>query len=108
MLRLVVSGRLNDSEKMIAGRIARQVCSLTGDIEDVERQARAQLLAEQDREQREKPLTRRRTADGQIVAVPNPLHGGSPQPWHPPSPVPAGGVVTAPPATPLGDPGFPW
>jgi hypothetical protein len=88
--RLLLEGRLSgDGPGLeIAGEAGRAICDLTGVTEQIVAQARGQLAAEQEAAAAGKALLRGRTADGHMVALPNPHFAGTPQPFHPPASAP--------------------
>lgn len=80
-----MGGKLSEAEQLIAGQITRTACALTGVTGDIEAEARRQLLAEQEAEERSKPLRLAQSGGGSgLVAGPNPLNPSRPQPFHPP------------------------
>ena len=81
LMRLLVGGRLDEVEQVLAGQLARWACSVTGVTADIEAQACARLLAEQEAEARSKRHWLRPAGDGTgRLAVPNPGHPATPTP----------------------------
>jgi uncharacterized Zn finger protein (UPF0148 family) len=94
--RMLAEDRLDDEGIELAAEIGRGICDLTGRTGEIEADARARLLSERESEFRNRPVLLDRQTG---VAHPNPLHARTPQPFHPPSALPAGattsGVVPA-------------
>jgi hypothetical protein len=82
LLRLLASGKLTEAEVFIAGTLGSWACAITGTMEGIEAQARAELLAEQEQAARDKPLHLRNTREG-VVASANPHNNGTPMPFDP-------------------------
>jgi len=81
LLRLLMGGQLSEPEQLIAGELARHVCSATGVTQQIEAGARARLVGEQEAEARSKRHWLRPAGDGTgRLAVPNPGHPGTPTP----------------------------
>lgn len=98
LMRLLMGGQLSDAEALLAGRLARQVCTATGALDAVMAQARAELLAEQEEAAKGRALHLRSTPDG-MLATPNPHNTSVPQPFHPAQHAPH---PVQPPAMPAG------
>ena len=82
--RLILSGRMDDVEMLMAGQAARLVCAATGITADIEMDVRRQVAAEQEEAAKGKSLHLRNTRDG-VLATPNPHNSAVPQPFHPPA-----------------------
>jgi hypothetical protein len=86
LARVPMSGQLDELEMTMARPTVRVLGMVTGASEAIEAEARRQLLAEQEKGARDRPLHLQPLGDGGVSATPNPLHPGTPQPYHPPGP----------------------
>jgi hypothetical protein len=81
--RLILSGRLDEVEMLMAGQTARLVCAATGVTSEIEMDVRRKVSAEQEEAAKGRALHLRNIGDG-VLATPNPHNPGAPQPYHPP------------------------
>jgi hypothetical protein len=87
-VRLLLSGELDETETLMAQLPARFLAAMTGLAGDIQAEARAELLAEQERDHaRNRALWSRTDGAGNLTTISNPAgHPSVPAQFHPPGP----------------------
>jgi hypothetical protein len=85
IVRLLLAGKLDEVEQVIAGQIGKMICAMTGASDDIVSEARRELLAEQERDASDRPVWLKPLGDGRVRVMPNPLNPATPQPYRAPA-----------------------